>query len=148
MSDRCGIEVARSDDLDAMKELCVKAGLDMEEGPLRGVLVAYGAYIDGRLVGCATLQSADGGLFLEYVAVDESVRNRGIGAELVAKIEEEARARGLDELWAKARSPGFYERIGFRVLGDGERGPKNLDTCQTCPQFRKSCFPAIVVKGL
>lgn len=140
--------IRRTDDLDAVRTLCVKAGLDMSEGPIEGVVVAYGAYLDGELVGCATLQFADGGHFLEYVAVDASVRNRGIGASLVSRIEEEAKARGMKDLWAKARSPGFYERIGFRILADGERGPKSLDTCQGCPQFRSTCFPAIVVKIL
>lgn len=148
MSETHGATIVRSGDLDAIGELCVRTGLDMKDGPLEGVVVAYGAYLGDRLVGCATLQSAEGNLFLEYVAVDECARNRGIGTALVAKIEEEARARGLKELWAKARSPGFYEKVGFRMLGDGERGPKNLDTCQGCPQFRKTCFPAIVVKPL
>lgn len=135
-------------DLDEVKALCVSAGLDMQEGPLKDVVIAYGAYIGDRLVGCATLQFADGGHFLEYVAVDAGVRSRGIGASLVAKIEEEARARGMSDLWAKAKAPGFYEKIGFRVLAEGERGPKTLDTCQSCPQFHSTCFPAIVVKLL
>lgn len=148
MPEKDSAEIKKTGDLDAVRDLCVGAGLDMGDGPLEGVVVAYGAFIDGRLVGCATLQSADGGLFLEYVAVDPSVRKKGIGARLVSRIEEEARARGLSELWAKARSPGFYERIGFRILDQNERGPKNLDSCQGCPQFRISCSPAIVVKKL
>lgn len=142
------LDIRVTDDLDAVRELCVRAGLDMQDGPLKGIVVAYGAYLGERLVGCATMQSADGGRFLEYVAVDAGVRNRGIGAALVARIEEEARSMGMRELWAKARAPGFYRRIGYRALGDGERGPKNLDTCQDCPQFRKECFPVIVVKTL
>ena len=142
------LDIMVTEDLDAVRELCVSAGLDMQDGPLEGIVVAYGAYLGERLVGCATMQSLDGGRFLEYVAVDASVRNRGIGAMLVARIEDEARARGMGELWAKARAPGFYRRIGYRVLGDAERGPKNLDTCQGCQQFRRDCFPAIVVKEL
>ena len=138
----------RTQDLDAVRTLCVQAGLDMQDGPLEGVVVAYGTYIGDRLIGCATLQFADGSHFLEYVAVDASFRNTGIGAMLVAKIEEEARSRGMSELWAKARSPGFYERIGFRIISDDEPRPKSLDTCKGCPQFRKSCFPEIVVKRL
>ena len=148
MSSEDELVIRITDDLDAVGKLCVQAGLDMQEGPLEGIVVAYGAYAGERLVGCATMQSLEGGRFLEYVAVDASFRNRGIGAMLVARIEDEARARGMSELWAKARAPGFYQRIGYRVLGDGERGPKNLDTCQDCPQFRKDCFPAIVVKTL
>lgn len=148
MSEDEPVRVARTQDLDAVRALCVKAGLDMQDGPLEGVVVAYGAFAGGELVGCATLQSEDGRHFLEYVAVDASVRKRGIGAMLVAKIEGEARARGMKELWAKARSPEFYRRIGFRVLGDSEPGPKTLETCRDCTQFRRTCFPAVVVKQL
>lgn len=140
--------VRRTLDLDAVRALCVDAGLDMQDGPIDGVVVAYGAYVGDRLVGCATLQSAEGGHFLEYVAVDPSFRNRGIGGLVVSMIEEEARKRGMRELWAKARSPGFYQRIGFRVLGEDEKGPKSLESCRSCPQFRNTCFPAIVVKPL
>lgn len=140
--------VRRTLDLDAVRALCVDAGLDMQDGPIDGVVVAYGAYVGDRLVGCATLQSAEGGHFLEYVAVDPSFRNRGIGGLVVSMIEEEARKRGMRELWAKARSPGFYQRIGFRILGEDEKGPKSLESCQSCPQFRSTCFPAIVVKPL
>ena len=138
----------KTSDLEAIRTLCVEAGLDMQDGPIKGVVVAYGCYAGDRIVGCATLKFEDGIHFLEYVAVDAEVRNRGIGALLVAKIEDEARSRGMRELWAKARSPGFYQRIGFRVLGDGERGLRSLDSCRECSQFRKSCFPAIVVKQL
>jgi len=148
MSDDTSPVISRTQDLDALRTLCVDAGLDMQDGPLEHVVVAYGAYVGDRLVGCATLQYSDANHFLEYVAVDASFRHRGIGASLVAKIEEEARSRGMSELWAKARSPEFYERVGFRILSDGERGPKSLDSCQGCTQFRKSCFPAIVVKQL
>lgn len=140
--------IRKTDDLEGIKELCVRAGLDMEDGPLKGITVAYGAYIGDRLVGCATLQLADGTHFLEYVAVDPDARMKGLGALLVSRIEQEAKARGMDELWAKARSPGFYERVGFRILKNGELGPKSLDGCAGCPQFRKNCFPAIVVKQL
>jgi len=140
--------IRKTQDLGAIRALCVAAGLDMQDGTLVGVVVAYGCYMGDRLVGCATLKLEDGSHFLEYVAVDAEVRKRGIGALLVAKIEEEARSRGMSELWAKARSPRFYERIGFRVLGEGERGPKSLESCRECPQFRRSCFPAVVVKQL
>lgn len=136
----------KTKDLRAIKALCVRAGLDMRDGPLQGVVVAYGAFIGRKMVGCATLQRATGGRFLEYVAVDASMRRKGIGALLVSKIEEEAMARGMTELWAKARAPDFYRSIGYRVLGDDERGPKSLESCRECPQFRKNCFPAVVVK--
>lgn len=143
-----GLEIRRTEDLTAIKELAQRTGLEVEEGQLRGIIVAYGLYDRDRLVGSATLEQKDIHTFLEWVAVDESVRGRGAGRALVTAVEDDARGRGMKELWAKARMPGFYERIGFKVLGDGEVGPKTLDGCRGCPQFRTSCFPAIVVKAL
>lgn len=143
-----GLEVWRTEDLAGIKELARRTGLEVEEGPLRGIIVAYGLYDGDRLVGSATLEQKDIHTFLEWVAVDESLRGRGAGRALVAAVEDDAKDRGMKELWAKARMPGFYERIGFRVLGDDEIGPKTLDGCKDCPQFRTSCFPAIVVKAL
>jgi GNAT superfamily N-acetyltransferase len=135
-------------DLVAMKALGERSGWEPESGPLKGVVLAYGCYVGERLAGCAALQVLDGYYFLEYVAVDSSVRNRGLGASLVAKIEEEARARGLKELWAKARLPGFYEKLGYRVQPGDAHGPKSVVDCRDCPQYHRTCYPAIVMKLL
>jgi GNAT superfamily N-acetyltransferase len=137
-----------TDDLEAMKALGERSGWEPDAGPLRGVVLAYGCYVGERLVGCAALQVLDGCYFLEYVAVDSAMRSRGIGASLVAKIEEEARARGLVELWAKARLPGFYEKLGYRVHPGDTHGPKSVVDCRACPQYHSNCYPAIVVKPL
>jgi len=137
-----------TEDLEAMRTLGENSGWEPEPGPLRGVVLAYGYFVGDRLVGCAALQHLDGHFFLEYVAVDISMRSRGLGASLVAKIEEGARSRGLRELWAKARVPGFYEKLGYRVQQGNARGPKSLEDCRNCPQYRKTCNPAIVMKPL
>jgi GNAT superfamily N-acetyltransferase len=137
-----------TEDLAAMKRLGESSGWEPEAGPLRGVVLAFGCFVGERLVGCAALQLLDGHYFLEYVAVDSTMRNRGLGSSLVAKIEEEARARGLKELWAKARLPGFYERLGYRVCSGDAHGPKSVEDCRACTQYHKTCYPAIVMKPL
>ena len=140
--------LARTDDLEAMKELGERSGWEPEERPLRGVVIAYGYFTGERLVGCAALQVLEGYHFLEYVAVDSAHRNHGLGSSLVAKIEDEARTRGIRELWAKARLPGFYEKIGFRAHSAESHGPKSIEDCRSCPQYRRTCYPSMVVKTL
>jgi len=76
------------------------------------------------------------------------MRKRGLGASLVAKIEEEARSRGLNELWAKARLPEFYEKLGYSVYSGTAHGPKSVEDCKSCSQYHRTCYPAIVVKPL
>ena len=138
----------RTQDYEAVKELAIRAGMDSKEKSTENIVAAFGYYLDGRLMGSAALEYEDGQHFLEWVAVDSSVRLRGVGASLVALVEDEARARGMTELWAKARAPEFYTSIGFRVLGENEKGLKTLDGCIGCPEFNKSCHPAIVVKDI
>lgn len=53
------------------------------------------AYLDGRLVGEATLDMRDGLWVLDHTGVHESARGRGIAALLVAKAVEAARAAGV-----------------------------------------------------
>ncbi len=138
----------RTDDYSAVRELAIRSGLDVSAKSLDDIVVAFGFYIGNSLKGSAALERENGHLFLEWVAVDSDVRMRGIGASLVAMVEDEARMRGLKELWAKALVPEFYRRIGFRVAGHDEVTPKNLDGCQGCPERGVSCHPAIVVKNL
>lgn len=115
---------------------------------MEGIVVAYGWFDGERLVGCAALQVLDGIHYMEFVAVEGSARNRGLGASLVDKIEEEARVRGVGELWAKARLPGFYERLGYEVRPERGHGAKSIDGCEGCAQYGKTCHPAMVVKRL
>ena len=134
----------RTQDYEAVKELAIRAGMDAKEKSTETIVAAFGYYLDGRLMGSAALECEDGEHFLEWVAVDTSVRMRGVGTSLVALVEGEERARGMTQLWAKARVPEFYRSIGFRVLGAKETGPKTLDGCIGCPEFNKSCYPCLL----
>ncbi len=141
-------EFRRIDDYGAVKELAIRAGLDVADKPIDDIVAAFGYFVDGTLMGSAALEFEEGNHFLEWVAVDSSVRLRGIGASLVGMVEDEAMSRGMTELWAKARIPDFYRRIGYRILSKDERGLKTLDGCRGCPERNKTCHPAIIVKNL
>lgn len=58
---------------------------------------------------------------LKGMAVDDSAKNTGLGARLIARGLEHARANGARIAWARARDSAlyFYERRGFRTVGDG-----------------------------
>ncbi|HEX6539441.1 MAG TPA: GNAT family N-acetyltransferase [Candidatus Dormibacteraeota bacterium] len=55
------------------------------------------------------------------MAVDDGLQGRGIGRALMRELVARARKDGVEVLWANGRDGalGFYERIGFRVAGDG-----------------------------
>jgi ribosomal protein S18 acetylase RimI-like enzyme len=56
---------------------------------------------------------------LRQMAVRSDLQRSGIGQKLVQHLETEARARGLRhiELHARETAIGFYEKLGYEVLG-------------------------------
>ncbi len=70
------------------------------------------ARLDGRVVGTGRLLP-DG--TVGRMAVADDVRGRGIGAAVLAALEQRAAQRGLAEvtLHAQVHAVGFYERAGY-----------------------------------
>ncbi len=128
--------------------LCLARESGLESDHLTGIVRAFGFYLDDKLVGCAALKKGGNLFMVECLAVADGMRGRGLGRVLVTRIEKEAIAIGVNRLWAIARQPGFFLRIGYRTGSAGDPGAPKNDDCMTCPQFGKSCHPAIVVKDL
>lgn len=91
-----------------------------------------GAYVDGGLVGIATVYpepmplDPEAGLDpqnafrLRGMATRAGLQGRGIGRAVLGRCIEHVREADADVLWCNARvgALGFYERLGFRTLGD------------------------------
>jgi putative acetyltransferase len=72
----------------------------------------------GGCVGCALGETAE----LKKLYLDAALRGRGLGKELIALVEETARAHGARriELWSDTRfatAHGVYARCGYRRTG-------------------------------
>jgi len=139
-------ELRRTRDYEAVRRLALGSGL--EDGPFVDVVAAFGVYSGDELVGCATLKQKDSSFCVEWLAVSESLRGHGLGSRLIAEVEREAVQRGAVKLWALARAPDFFKKIGFRTADATEGGAPTLVNCVRCPQYMRSCTPAIVVKSL
>lgn len=75
---------------------------------------------DGRILGGVTAQTGWDWLSIELVWLDESLRGRGLGTRLMRTSEDEARRRGCKRAHLTTYSfqaRGFYERLGYRVVG-------------------------------
>jgi N-acetylglutamate synthase-like GNAT family acetyltransferase len=136
----------KTEDYDAVRALSLRSGL--EDGTFEGVMLAYGYFIGDELFGCAALKKDGDRYAVEWLAVSEPMRGKGIGSMLVGKVEAEARMRGASRLWALARAPRFFEGLGFRVATSDESGGPTMSNCLLCSQYQRSCFPAVVVKEL
>ncbi len=79
------------------------------------------ARLDGEVVGTGRLlDPVDGTATVGRMAVAEAARGRGVGARVLALLEERARERGVEavELHAQVHATGFYERAGYTAFGD------------------------------
>jgi GNAT superfamily N-acetyltransferase len=81
------------------------------------------AAVEGdHVVGVATFVPRDDGWWqLRGMAVDAERQGRGIGRAILDEAESRLRALGASGVWANGRDTalGFYERAGWRVVGDG-----------------------------
>lgn len=75
------------------------------------------AWVDGQAVG--TVRMLDDG-HIGRMSVLKAFRGRGIGRQLLTRMIELAAERGLEEvnLDAQTHALGFYERQGFKAMGE------------------------------
>lgn len=84
---------------------------DTPGGPVTGGLTGYQLY---------------DWLFVQYLAVPDSLRGTGVGRQLMAQAEAWARGRGLTGIWLDTfsfQARPFYEKLGFSVFGTIEDHP-------------------------
>ncbi len=90
---------------------------DLERDELDGVSDHVVAGLDRTVVGTGRLLP-DG--TIGRMAVAAQSRGRGVGARVLARLEERARERGLTavELHAQVHARAFYERAGYAAFGE------------------------------
>lgn len=101
--------------LDALRDHAVAVGLPFDEVDLM-IEARHG----DAWLGALQMRLNQGWLYVTLLAVAEDARGRGIGGALMARAEEEARARGLVGLWLDTytfQAPAFYAGLGFEEVG-------------------------------
>lgn len=102
----------------------------------------------GKIVGCGALHVCWSHLAeVKSLAVDERCQGRGYGKQIVLACLEEARELGLKTVFALTYKPGFFERIGFRVVDKSTLPHKVWNECIRCPKF-VGCTEIAVVYDL
>lgn len=141
-----GLRLRETTDFSSMRQLALSSGL--EDGAFRDFVQAYGFYDGDELVACAGLKEQNGIFSLECVAVKEAFRGKGLGRQLVESLEDDARRKGATKIWALARTPAFFEKIGYRKVSVAESDGPNLAGCLSCRQYLRECNPSVVLKVL
>jgi GNAT superfamily N-acetyltransferase len=124
---------AYPDDAEPIAALMTQLGYDVPAPAVTARLQRLGerrevfvATDDQRVVGWAALSIDETfvegfGAFLEGFVVDEAVRSRGVGLQLLEAVESRARERGCAEIRVQSnvlreRAHSFYERNGYTKI--------------------------------
>lgn len=83
----------------------------------------FGAFVrdtEGQLIGGLVARTYWGWLYVDDLWINESLRGQGVGSELMRRVEEAARRQGCRHAYLQTfdfQSRGFYEKLGYRVVG-------------------------------
>lgn len=102
----------------------------------------------GRVRACGALKEYSPSLAeVASLAVARDAHGSGIGRGIVAALEELARVRGIDELFALTLTAGFFEAVGY-VVTDRARYPEKIRRdCAGCAR-RFGCAEICVARML
>ncbi len=94
---------------------------------------------NGELIGGVSGRTIYNQLLIEVLWVDDGYRDQGLGRDLMARAESEARERGclaaqVDTLSFQA--PGFYQKLGFEVAGKIDGIPNSPDRYFLVKRYR------------
>jgi L-amino acid N-acyltransferase YncA len=111
-----GIEAARHSELASVLALLANVGLP-HEGLAEVLPTTIVAREAGRVIGCAALEVHGTAALLRSVAIDPAHRSRGLGRQLVQERLEEARRRGIQEVYLLTETAhDYFSRFGFRLI--------------------------------
>lgn len=78
--------------------------------------------VDGETVGCGALLNKGGVGRIKAIYVRPDHRGGGLGHDLNMALIDHAFDLGLSAVEAYARNPGWYDRHGFRRIGERPNG--------------------------
>jgi amino-acid N-acetyltransferase len=110
----------------------------------------YIVAVDGRdrVIACGALREYSPSLAeVAALAVSRGARGNGLGKAIVRRVEELARARDIEELFALTLEPAFFEAIGYSLTAR-ERYPEKIGRdCVNCAR-RLACREVCVQRSL
>ncbi|WP_075359166.1 arsenic resistance N-acetyltransferase ArsN2 [Caballeronia sordidicola] len=116
------IRIADEADLSTIKSLLGTNDLpvaDISKALIAGFLVAEDA--SGLVIGIGGLEQLGSSVLLRSLAVAPEARGLGIASALVARLEDNARACGRQDVWLlTTTAERFFERVGYKNVSREE----------------------------
>jgi amino-acid N-acetyltransferase len=99
---------------------------------------------EGKLVGCGALKFYNQELAeIRSLCVDEELKSKGVGRQLIEALLDEAERYELKTVFALTVVPAFFEKLGFQKAARERFPAKVYEDCLGCPKY--SCCDEIAV---
>jgi len=106
------------------------------------------AEAEGEVVGCCALEVIWSDLAeIKSLAIDEAHKGKGAGSMLVNAAVERTRAMKVAKVFGLTLKPGFFEKLGFKVVSKEALPMKVWSDCARCSK-QQNCDETAVVKEL
>ncbi len=90
----------------------------------------------GRIIGCCALHISWADLAeIKSLAVKKEYQRRGIGDELARSCLAEAKTMGAAKVFVLTYQPGFFKKLGFKLVKHEQLPHKIWAECINCPKF-------------
>lgn len=99
--------------------------------------------LTGKLMAAVTLELRGGAYSLGDLAVSNDVQAKGYGRIMQSVVFDEAKKRGIKEIWACAKEPDYYVHCGWERMR-WEDSPNIAVYCSTCKKRGSLCHPEIM----
>lgn len=82
---------------------------------------------------------------IRSLAVRDRYQGRGIGTKLLKRCLTEAKALGLERVFALTYHPEFFKKAGFRDIDKAKLPQKIWGDCMRCPKFPECNEHAVII---
>lgn len=138
------VDRLQPDDTPAVLRLLADHGLPAD-GLLDHLDTALVLRLDDRVAACAALEIYADGALLRSVAVDNVLKGRGLGQQIVRAALDLARQRGLASVYLlTTTADGFFPRFGFRPIARADV-PAGV---RTSVEFQSACPASAIVMAV
>jgi amino-acid N-acetyltransferase len=91
---------------------------------------------NGEIVGCGGLEPYSQNVAEIYgLATSPENSPRGTGSAIVKALIDRARRENLSQVFALTLAPGFFQKMGFRIVEHKDLPMKVWRDCVSCPKF-------------
>ncbi len=90
-----------------------------------------------KITGCCSLEIVGWQQLAEIksLAVDKRYQKQGIGEKLVRECFKEAEPLGVKRIFVLTYKPGYFKKLGFRLINKNKLPQKIWKDCIDCPEF-------------